>query len=45
MNMCKNEEEFLRNYDSSKYEKLSITTDILLVSISNEKTTDYSITD
>ena len=31
----KSEEEFLRNYDSSKYEKLSMTTDILIFSVSD----------
>ncbi len=30
-----NEEEFLKNYDSSQYEKLSLTADILLFSVSD----------
>ena len=32
----KNEEEFLENYDSTLFEKLSMTTDILLLSVSDE---------
>lgn len=39
--MYKSELEFINNYDSSKYEKLSMTTDILLISISSEERTDY----
>ena len=39
--MYKSELEFINNYDSSKYEKLSMTTDILLISISSEESTDY----
>ena len=39
--MYKSEEDFLKDYDSSIYEKLSITADILLISISNEERTDY----
>ena len=35
------EEEFLKDYDSSKYEKLSITTDILIFSVSDEKDDNY----
>ncbi len=35
------EEEFLKNYDSSKYEKLSVTADILVTSISLEKNENY----
>ena len=35
------EEEFLKNYDSDCFEKLSMTTDILVVSISDEPTTNY----
>ena len=33
--MYHSEEEFLKNYDSSKYEKISLTTDILLFSVSD----------
>jgi len=35
------EEEFLKNYDSSKFEKLSMTTDILIISISDEEVENY----
>ena len=35
------EEEFLRNYDSSKYERLSMTTDILIMSVSTEESDNY----
>ena len=37
----KSEEEFLKNYDSSCFEKLSCTTDIALFSVSNEIDTNY----
>ena len=37
----KNEEEFLENYDSTLFEKLSMTTDILLLSVSDEKNDNY----
>ena len=39
--MYKSEEDFLKDYDSSIYEKLSITADILLISISDEEKEDY----
>ena len=39
------EEEFLRDYDSSKFEKLSMTTDILIVSVSSEEVDNYRKTD
>ena len=39
------EEEFLKNYNSMKYDKLSMTVDILLFSVSNEETTNYRKTD
>lgn len=39
--MYKNEEEFLKNYDSSEFEKLSVTTDILVVSVSDELVSNY----
>ncbi|MBR6690489.1 MAG: NUDIX hydrolase [Bacilli bacterium] len=39
------EEEFLKDYDSSKYKKLSMTTDILIVSVSNEEVDNYRKTD
>jgi len=35
------EEEFLKAYDSSVFEKLSITTDILILSVSDENTGNY----
>ena len=37
--MYKTEEEFLMNYDSNNFDKLSVTTDVLLVSVSDKKTT------
>ncbi len=41
MNKYNNEEEFLKNYDSSEFEKLSMTADILLVSVSSIKQENY----
>ena len=35
------EEEFLKNYDSSKYEKPSVTVDVLIFTILNEKSNNY----
>lgn len=35
------EEEFLKDYDSSLFEKLSMTTDILIMSVSSEETGNY----
>ena len=35
------EEEFLKNYNSNQYEKLSITTDILIFSVSNGEQENY----
>lgn len=35
------EEEFLKDYDSSIFEKLSITTDILILSVSDENAGNY----
>lgn len=35
------EEAFLKDYDSSVFEKLSMTTDILIISVSNEDTGNY----
>jgi ADP-ribose pyrophosphatase YjhB (NUDIX family) len=37
----KSEEEFLKNYNSDEFEKLSLTADILIFSISNEQTNNY----
>ncbi len=39
--MYKSEEEFLANYNPDEFEKLSMTTDILVISISDEPTTNY----
>ena len=39
--MYKSEEEFLESYDSSQFEKLSMTTDILIVSVSDEEQSNY----
>ena len=39
--MYKSEEEFLKNYDDKKYEKPSVTSDILLFSVSNGGKDDY----
>jgi len=41
----KSEEEFLKDYDSSIYEKLSMTVDILVLSVSNEESSNYRKTD
>ena len=37
----KTEEEFLKNYDSSSFEKLSATTDILIFSVASSKQDNY----
>jgi len=37
----KTEEEFLKAYDPNQYDRLSLTTDILVLSISNEETNNY----
>lgn len=41
----KSEKEFLKDYDSSCFEKLSMTTDILIFSISSEEESNYRKTD
>lgn len=41
MSEYKSEAEFLKNYDSSMFEKLSMTADILLVSVSDQEQTNY----
>lgn len=41
MKEYKTEEEFLQNYDSSVFEKLSMTADILLFSISSSSSSNY----
>ncbi len=35
------EEEYLKKYDSSKFEKLSLTSDVIIFSISTQKREDY----
>lgn len=37
----KSEEEFLKHYDSSRFEKLSATTDIAIFSVSSSKQENY----
>lgn len=39
------EEEFLKNYDSSIFEKLSMTADILILSVSSKNSNNYRKTD
>ncbi len=39
------EEEFLKDYDSSIFEKLSVTVDILVLSVSSEDVSNYRKTD
>jgi len=39
------EEEFLKDYNPDDFERLSMTVDILLFSVSNEETTNYRKTD
>lgn len=39
------EEEFLKDYDSSIFEKISMTVDILVLSVSSEETDNYRKTD
>ena len=39
--MYKTEEEFLKNYDPKQFEQLSMTADILLISISSEEQENY----
>lgn len=41
MKEYKSEEEFLKDYDSSVFEKLSMTTDILIFSVSDEAQDNY----
>lgn len=41
MKEYKSEEEFLKDYDSSKFEKLSLTTDILIFSVSDGVQENY----
>ena len=39
--MYSSEEEFLKNYDPSQYDRLSLTVDILVLSISDEEVSNY----
>lgn len=41
MFMSKEEKKFLKDYDSSKFEKLSITSDIVIFSVSDTPTNNY----
>lgn len=43
--MYKSEAEFLSNYNSDEYEKLSMTTDIIIISVSDRPTDNYRKTD
>ena len=45
MKEYKTEEEFLKDYNSDEFEKLSMTSDILVVSVSSEDTNNYRKTD
>ena len=45
MSQYQSEEEFLKNYDSSGFEKLSMTADILILSVSSKDTSNYRKTD
>ena len=45
MESYSSEEEFLKNYSSDEFEKLSMTSDILIVSVSSEDTNNYRKTD
>ena len=39
--MSKEEKKFLKDYDSSKFEKLSITSDIVIFSVSDTPADNY----
>lgn len=43
--MYKSEKEFLRNYNPNNFDRLSITADILVVSVSSEEVDNYRKTD
>lgn len=45
METYKSEEEFLKNYDPNEYERLSVTTDILVLSVSSNDNANYRKTD
>jgi len=44
-NIYKTEEEFLKNYNPNDFERLSMTADILIFSVSNEEEQNYRKTD
>lgn len=44
-NKYKSEEEFLKDYDPNQFERLSLTTDILIVSVSDIANTNYRKSD
>ncbi|MDO4963047.1 MAG: NUDIX domain-containing protein [bacterium] len=43
--MYESEEEFLKNYNPDEFKKLSMTVDILIISVSNEEVSNYRKTD
>ena len=45
MTKYRSEKEFLKDYDSSRFEKLSMTADILILSVSSKDTDNYRKTD
>ena len=45
MKEYKSEEEFLKNYNMNEYDRLSLTTDILVLSISSNDNLNYRKTD
>ena len=45
MKEYKSEEEFLKDYNPDEFKKISATTDILILSVSNEQTNNYRKTD
>ena len=45
MNNFKSEEEFLQAYNPGDFKTLSVTTDILVLSVSSEESTNYRKTD
>ena len=45
MSNYKSEEEFLKNYNSDEFDKLSMTADILIISVSSEEKENYRKTD
>ena len=39
------EEEFLKDYNPNEFKRLSVTADILIISVSSEESTNYRKTD